>query len=600
MDLQIYNRSRERVAILENAFAVSYELNLNALWTASFSLPAHDPKNAYCLPLYYVEIYDGDERIDLFRIVGEDLTRSDEVARVYTCEHVLATLLNDVLFQYHQIGGLGVPTVNVLNYILNRQTTTNWQLSACAFTRYFEYSFENENLLSSLFAVPKAFDTDYVWGWDTTVYPWRLSLNAMTSNMVSEIRYGKNLTGIVKTQDFTGLANRIYALGYGEGVNQLTIKSVNGGVAYVQNAASIAAYGLCSTILIDARFENADTLKSYAEQILAVSKDPYVSYEISAIDLHRLIGAGHSRFRPGEIVRVVDTEDGITVKARICTVRKGDVDGDPGNITVTIANKSQDISGSISDLQNRARINETYAQGATNLAFVPFADNADAAHPAKFRFYIPTETARINKVQLNLSFEPFRSYSTAAASGGGSERTTSTRSKTTESTSSDRISVNTGDALNWESGSNGHDHGIPDGVILATTDYSATTVTGYRTWVKSGQHYHEFELDGHSHDVDIPSHNHTVSIDSHTHGLVFGIYEGSSAWSATVQVDGSTVSGITDYSDIDIVSYLNTDSSGKVARNTWHEVTVTPNTMSRVVGTLFIQLFTNSRGGGDY
>ena len=54
-------------------------------------------ENQYCEPLNYVEIFDGDERIDLFRIIGEDLERGDGATRFYNCEHVLATLLNDVL-----------------------------------------------------------------------------------------------------------------------------------------------------------------------------------------------------------------------------------------------------------------------------------------------------------------------------------------------------------------------------------------------------------------------------------------------------------------------------------------------------------------------
>lgn len=97
---QIYDRDMHRLAYLENAMSVSYTLELNSLWTASFSLPAEDPKNQYCQPLNFVELYDGVERIDLFRIIGEDLTRSDDSVTVYSCEHALATLLNDVLFQY--------------------------------------------------------------------------------------------------------------------------------------------------------------------------------------------------------------------------------------------------------------------------------------------------------------------------------------------------------------------------------------------------------------------------------------------------------------------------------------------------------------------
>ena len=122
----------------------------NSLWTATFTLPADDPKNAYCAPLNFVEIFDGDERIDLFRIIGEDMERSNGATRYYDCEHVLATLLSDVLFQYHQCGGSGVKTADVLNYILARQTRQNWKLGACDFKRYFEYNWENSTLLSAV------------------------------------------------------------------------------------------------------------------------------------------------------------------------------------------------------------------------------------------------------------------------------------------------------------------------------------------------------------------------------------------------------------------------------------------------------------------
>lgn len=90
--------------------------------------------------------------------------------------------------------------------------------------------------------------------------------------MKSEVRYAKNMTSMKKTVDASGIANRIYALGYGEGVNQLTIAGVNGGKPYVEDAMSIQQYGLCSTILVDSRYEVAENLKGYAEQMLAELK----------------------------------------------------------------------------------------------------------------------------------------------------------------------------------------------------------------------------------------------------------------------------------------------------------------------------------------
>lgn len=629
---QVFDRNMKRLAYLDNAMSVGYTLETNSLWTASFTMPADDPKNQYCTPLNYVEIFDGDERIDLFRIIGEDLERSDGATRFYNCEHVLATLLNDVLFQYHQCGGTGVRTAEVLNYILNRQTTRNWVLGSCEFTRYFEYNWENSTLLAALFAVPECFDSDYLWTWDTTGYPWSISLVSPSDRLKSEIRYAKNMTNIVKSQDASGIANRIYALGYGEGVNQLTISSVNNGLPYVEDALSIAKYGLCSSILVDTRYEVAENLKAYAEQILRESAEPYNSYEIGAIDLHRLTGDAFSRFWPGEIVRVVDDEDGVNLRTRIVSVVKDDAQGDPGNVTVTLANKSKDIAGSISDLQSRALIGETYAQGATNQQVYNFSDNADADHPATMKIYIDESVVRINKMFLNIQFEPFRAFEQAIGGGGG--QTTSSGGGTTTSsgggsttssgggstTSSGGGQTSSATALessnvlpNQTSGQAVHNHGLSDGAHLAIVNISTLEVVGWEDWVPSGAHVHPahtHKISDHTHTIQahthrvsahthtVPAHTHTVQ--NHTHEIQFGIYEGQRASHATIRVDGNVLPAQSGYDNIDIVAYLSKDDAGKIQRGTWHTIEVLPDTMSRIVGAVFSQTFCNSRGGGDY
>ena len=628
---QVFDRNMKRLAYLDNAMSVGYALETNSLWTATFTMPADDPKTEYCTPLNYVEIFDGDERIDLFRIIGEDLERSDGATRFYNCEHVLATLLNDVLFQYHQCGGTGVRTAEVLNYILNRQTTRNWVLGSCDFERFFEYNWENSTLLAALFAVPECFDSDYLWTWDTTGYPWSLSLVAPSDRLKSEIRYAKNMTEIRKSRDDTGLANRIYALGYGEGVNQLTISSVNNGLPYVEDALSIEKYGLCSSILVDTRYEVEENLKAYAEQILRESAEPYYSYEIGAIDLHRLTGDAFSRFWPGEIVRIVDDEDGVNLRARIVSVTKDDAQGDPGAVSVTIANKSKDIAGSISDLQSRALIGETYAQGATNQQVYNFSDNADADHPATMKIYIDESVVRINKMLLNIQFEPFRAFEQAIGGGGG--QTTSSGGGTTTSsgggsttssgggstTSSGGGQTSSGTALessnilpNETKGQAVHNHGLSSGAKLAIVD-SSLKIVGYESFVWSGAHVHPahthrisdhtHRVDSHTHRVSahthtVPAHTHTVQ--NHTHAIQFGIYEGQRASRATIRVDGNVLPAQSGYDNIDIVAYLSKDDSGKIQRGTWHTIEVLPDTMSRIVGAVFSQTFCNSRGGGDY
>ena len=110
-------------------------------------------------------------------------------------------------------------------------------------------------------------------------------------------------------------------------------------------------------------------------------------------------------------------------------------------------------------------------------------------------------------------------------------------------------------------------------------------------------------VSAHTHSVSAHTHTvkaHTHTVQDHTHKIEFGIYEGARASSATIKVDGVEIPAPASYDNLDIVEYLKTDGSGKVQRNAWHTIQILPNSMSRIVGAVFMQTFCNSRGGGDY
>lgn len=584
--IRVYDRNMKKIAYLQNAMDIGYDLKLNELWTAKFSLPAGDPKNKYCEPFNYVEIFDGTERIELFRIMPSILTRSTTGIIEYECEHVLATLMDDIMFKFHQIGNIGYHTPKIIRYILDKQTTPRWQLHECDFDRQFEYTWENENLLAALFSVANPLDERYVWEFNTTGTVWRLSLKKLKQKYSSEIIYRKNMLEIKKEIDPTTLANRIYCLGYGEGDNQLTIESVNKGVPYLQDDSSVARWGLKMTTLVDRRFENAETLKAYAENILKESKDPYKMYTTSALDLYQMRPDLYSRFYPGDVVRVIDKEDGIIEDLPIIGVSKDDIRGDIGTINIEIGNKNRDIAGSISELQERTRINEVYAQGATNQLIINFADNADNRYPAEMYIYIPDTMIRINKLILNYKIEQFRAYSKAlttqeasfatAQSGGGGWQTSQGGGGTTQDTGSSGVNVR------W---------------ARVLTD----TAQNHRHYFdRVDSHQHVVRLDNHVHDFRLDGHMHDVRIAGHGHDILYGIYLAQRANYIDLVVDGKTVYSHEPNKDINIIDYLSTDDKGKIRRNTWHKVEMRPNTMSRIVANAFMQLFTNSRGGGDY
>lgn len=628
-NIKIYDQNMKEQARLENAYDISYTMKLNALCTCSFKLPKDDKKTAYCQPFYFVELFDSGERVELFRILPQTITTDEASYIEYQCEHVLATLMDDVMFKYHQIGNNGVYTDRVIRYVLDHQEVKRWKLGDCDFRRQFEYKWENENLLASLFSIPKPFVEKYKWTFETTGYPWTLSLKKIDNKAKSDIRYRKNLVGIEKTVDPTNIVTRLYALGFGEGDNQLDFAKINGGKAYIEK--NVAKYGLKSSILTDRRFESPETLLAYAKAMLDGLSEPYISYKVNTVDLSIVDKRKYSEFKVGDIVSIKDEDFGDDKLFPIISITKKDVKGSPYDISLEIANKKQDISGSISDLMERARINDTYAQGATNLMQMAFVDNADPKYPAKFKFYIPNEMARINKLILNYTLEPFRAYSKATKGGGKVSDTTSSGGgdwTSTESGGGDWTSTDSGGG-DWTStdsggggyttsgvdryigGGKGHNHGVQNGAVMRDGQGKYMG-----TFWESGDHEHRIDLPNHSHQVRIPSHSHQVRIPSHshsvrieshkhqftipdhTHDIEYGMYQGSSARSATLRVDGIYVGNTN--TEVDIIPYLSKDKGGRIQRGTWHTVEIVPDGLTRVNASLFIQLFTTSRGGGDY
>lgn len=630
---KVYDKNFELLAFLDNASNITYTTKMNELWIASFMMPSKDIKNKYLKAFNYVEIFENGKRIELFRIMPSRLEVNEQGYVTYECEHVIATLMDNILFGYHQIGNIGVYTPQVLRYIIDKQYT--WKLGRCDFNRQFEYKWENENLLSALFSVPQPFLDKYIWTWDTTAMPFTLNLILAENEPSCEIRYKKNMTGIVKESDPTNIVTRLYCLGYGEGDNQLNIKSVNNNIPYLQAEQSIInQWGIKESVFVDRRFENAEILKAQGQAILNELKNPYISYEVGAIDLSKLTESSYDSFRAGKMVHVVDKEDEIEFDAYIVETSKTLYSPD---VNIVIANKSRSIAGSISELQNRARINDTYAQGSTNMYAQSFSDNADNANPAVLRVFIPQEAVRINKLLLRYEIENFRAYSKAiegggaatsgpsskqtTMSGGGATSSPSSRN-TTESgggTTSESSSRNTtesggGDTSgidgNYKSGG-GHNHGISEGTQLLKVG------GGSVTFVQSGEHTHRIydhshymdhthTIRSHNHDMDhthnLPEHTHDMDhehrMSPHTHAIQFGIYQGNRADFATLRIDGKVVN--TTDREVNIIPHLAKDNQGKITRGSWHTIEIIPNKLTRISASVFLQTFLNSRGAGDF
>lgn len=423
----IYDLGMNRLGSLMHATKVGYKHVINDLYTASFSLPVMDEANELCEnPHAIVDIFDGDCSAGKYRIADEpeeEITGTDALY-TYSCEHVLAFLFDDRIDGYLEIGGTGVYTQDVIEHLLSLQTVKRWKLGRCDFRYQFQYAWENEDILNALFAIPKCFADEYRWTYDTDSYPWTISLVRRDTERGCEIRCGRNQQEIKRSRDVSTLCTRLYCLGSGEGVNQTGIRSVNPtGKSYIESV-NAGKYGVISKLLVDKSISDETTLFAKGQAYLKALENPQYSYSVKAADLYRMTGLDWDRIDEGKLVHVADDRLNQDFDRYIVSFSKADVDGDPLDADVVISGKTEDVSSAIEDISAKAAITAQYAQGATNLFPMQVMDNADAAHPAKLRFFVPQTCVKINACLLSWQLSPFRAYETGAAAGGGVVSTT--------------------------------------------------------------------------------------------------------------------------------------------------------------------------------
>lgn len=579
--LMAMNLKREYTAILENAHKVSYEKIENQIGSIEFTMPLDDPKNEFLQEMLWVELTDNEnEYIGLYRIMPS-ITQKDASNNTitYTAQHALCTLMDTVLFGYHEI--VNRTTTEVINWLLAKQKTKHWVLKKCDFKRYFSYAFENENgLADPLFSIASPLDEDYVWTWNTQVYPFELSLVKPQMEPVARVQEGYNMQGFEIERDPNNLVNRVYPLGAGEGVNQLNIKSVNGGKEYVEDADSIKKRGLIEYVWVDQRFTIAQNLKDNAVAMLKKWSQPIVSWTVLAADLTKLTDEPLEidKLRLGSVV-MINTNDFGSVNLRIKKESKADVFGAPQDIELELGNLKDDINTTLSDLDRKQQINETYSQGATTLFNKSYADNCESKYPAVMKFNIDDDVVHINTIDLDFETSAYRGYTQAVKGGGATVKSTSAGGATTQTSSSgggstqtsssgggyasgsstaggggyaSGSSTSTGGGSTQTSSANGtHGHktfkfafnnpseidqlarrayyaqGTSEVVVFETTGtsdlFTNTSADNHTHNVNVPNHSHNFNVSipSHSHgfNVNIPNHNHKVSIPNHTHKI---------------------------------------------------------------------------------
>lgn len=594
--IEIFDRATlRRVAIAENAHAVSEERRINAVGYLYFSLPYQDPKNEFCKPFHYVR-YNGGE---LYRIMPEAMDVEETGSIAYQCEHVLAALIDDVLFGYHVVGNLGTYTADVIRYVLDHQLTKRWVLDECDFRNQFEYGWEQESLLSALFSIANPLAGAYIWRTDTSVYPWRLSLKRLDTAGLPEmyVRRRHNMGSFHRGRDPQQIVTRLYPLGYGEGVNQLNIAGVNGGVPYLQSPGKIVEkYGIIQRVWVDRRYQDPESLKAAAQKMLNELQEPLVSYEIGFQEVNQ---SDFDRAEIGERVRIVFPEIGESVDTYITELQRDYEDVEQSRIVV--ANRETSIASSLADMADRQRIEQTYAQGATQLYSQALQGNASAQKGLVMDFLIPQQMKIINLVLAKVRLNPFRAYSQSTQSqesrvvsssttdtqaysssaGGGVLTTTAGGGGVTTDTGESGINVQWVNAVTYDAA--GHHHEF-------------RRVDSHQHEVRLQNHVHQINIGSHTHTVTISGHFHNVTVPAHAHQITPGIYEFGNPKRFEIYVNGTKKADFDGQTaELDVTSFL-VGADKKIPRGRWLSLEVRPDDLAYISIDLIVQGFVQSRG----
>ena len=358
----IYDTSLNKVAYLPLAFEVAYHLRANEVGRAWFSVPIDDPHLSEIQELRYAEIYNGDTRVELFRILTswKDQKGGEEYQR-FECEHVLGTLVDD---EFDDTFYTGAPagTTAALTAILAEQGTSRWTLGTCAFSEGYLYEWaRGVSLLKGLLDVPKRFQSGYFFTYDTTSYPWTINLIAPPATVTAYVDYGRNMKSISRKKDLSGLVTKLYPHGANAGADQIGITSVEpSGNAYITN--NTGTYGTIVHHWTDQRYTTEAQLYAAAVDYLATVSEPAYTYWIDQADLYRLTGESIDSFSIGALVQVDNQELDITTDVRVMEIKKSDVTGKPGDISLTFANKGQEF-----DLSPKLGVNDLSGVNITDM-----------------------------------------------------------------------------------------------------------------------------------------------------------------------------------------------------------------------------------------
>ena len=269
--------------------------------------------------------------------IGNDYSNETPTVEL---EHVITSLRDRILFgevtPEMMGGGTSCTARQAVEYILQR--SDDWKLGSFGFDGISNpYKFDGDSLYDALVKVTKSLK-DAWWSYDLTAYPFKLNITKRSETVGTELRCGRNLVSITRTQDTANMYTRFFPIGK----DDLHISG-----DYVER--NTGAFGVIEHVEVNSGLETEAELRRWADEKLDVHAQPLDTIEIEGLELADATGEPLDRLRIGRVCRVPLPDYGTVIEEKITQIRYQDKLFTPEVVQITLANAQEDIAQILAD-----------------------------------------------------------------------------------------------------------------------------------------------------------------------------------------------------------------------------------------------------------
>jgi len=275
-------------------------------------------------------------------------TAYESETRTLNCEHLIATLRNQIMFGEIKPGTMAgnyaasvCTAQQAARYVLNQQS--DWTLGSFGFTKSAPYNFNSDDLLEALETISSSLLQAW-WSYDFSRHPFRLNIT-QPGNEICEMRMSRNIQTLKMSVDMSRMYTRYYPIGK----NNLHLS----GGGYVSKNENL--YGIICRTETDNDLDTQDKLRARAEERLNNHAEPLVTVTISGQDYSEATGESLDRIVLGRMCNIPLPGYGTVISERIIKISWGDKVRDKNSMTVTLANQVEDVASIVNKLNKSVK-----------------------------------------------------------------------------------------------------------------------------------------------------------------------------------------------------------------------------------------------------